>query len=214
MAERLIDRAWIEAAIARPDRTEPAPRPGRTRSYRAIPEFGGRVLGLFSAAGAFGRACWSAATLHAAWLEQLPPSEDRNTVAASHRREAPVFMHAGENAGVDAEMHSMDLERPGGHSFSHPREGMQVGHREPDHFMLGARLPVLRLIAFHHLLAAGWPIEIQEPTKSDPLSETPCSIAFTPPQLAWPNTIRSGTFSTRTANSTAALVPWYAPSGA
>lgn len=44
LAERGIDRAWIEAAIARPDRTEPDPRPGRTRSYRAIPEFGGRVL--------------------------------------------------------------------------------------------------------------------------------------------------------------------------
>jgi Domain of unknown function (DUF4258) len=43
MAERGIDRAWIEAAIAEPDRTEPDPRGGRTRSYRAIPEFDGRV---------------------------------------------------------------------------------------------------------------------------------------------------------------------------
>ena len=43
MAERGIDRAWIEAAIAQPDRTEPDPWPGRTRSYRAIPELGGRV---------------------------------------------------------------------------------------------------------------------------------------------------------------------------
>ena len=42
---RGIDRAWIEAAIATPDRTERDPRhPGRTRSYKATAAFGDRVL--------------------------------------------------------------------------------------------------------------------------------------------------------------------------
>ena len=44
IADRQLDRVWIEATIMQPDRTERDPRPGRTRSYRAIPEFGGRVL--------------------------------------------------------------------------------------------------------------------------------------------------------------------------
>ena len=43
IAERGIDRAWIEATLAQPDRTEPDPRPGVTRSYRAVPQFSGRV---------------------------------------------------------------------------------------------------------------------------------------------------------------------------
>jgi Domain of unknown function (DUF4258) len=41
---RGIDLAWVEATISDPDRTEPDPRPGRTRSFKAIAAFGGRVL--------------------------------------------------------------------------------------------------------------------------------------------------------------------------
>ena len=37
-------RAWIEETITSPDWTVPDPLPGVTRSYRAIVEFGGRVL--------------------------------------------------------------------------------------------------------------------------------------------------------------------------
>ena len=41
-----LDRAaWIEAAVTAPDRTVPDPtEPGVTRSFRALPERGGRVL--------------------------------------------------------------------------------------------------------------------------------------------------------------------------
>ena len=43
--KRGLELAWIEAVIAKPNRTEPDPRyPGRTRSFGAIPECGGRVL--------------------------------------------------------------------------------------------------------------------------------------------------------------------------
>jgi uncharacterized protein YuzE len=42
---RDIDFAWIEAAVHFPDLVEADPRhPDRTRSYKAIVEFGGRVL--------------------------------------------------------------------------------------------------------------------------------------------------------------------------
>lgn len=44
MELRGIERAWVEAAVANPDRTEPDPQPGRTRSFKAIAAFGGRVL--------------------------------------------------------------------------------------------------------------------------------------------------------------------------
>jgi len=43
--ERQIALAWVESAIASPDRVGPDPRhPDRTRSYKAIAESGGRVL--------------------------------------------------------------------------------------------------------------------------------------------------------------------------
>ena len=42
---RQIDPAWIEGTITHPDRVEPDPRhPHRTRSFKAIAEFGGRML--------------------------------------------------------------------------------------------------------------------------------------------------------------------------
>jgi hypothetical protein len=42
---RNIAFAWIEQAVTSPDFVEADPRrPGRTRSYKAIAEFGGRVL--------------------------------------------------------------------------------------------------------------------------------------------------------------------------
>ena len=45
MIDRGITRAWVEATLASPDWTETDPqRPERTRSYKAIPEMGGRVL--------------------------------------------------------------------------------------------------------------------------------------------------------------------------
>ena len=42
--ERRLALAWIEAAIADPDWTGPDPDPALTRSYMAIPAFGGRIL--------------------------------------------------------------------------------------------------------------------------------------------------------------------------
>jgi hypothetical protein len=36
---RGFDSAWIEATISSPDRTEPDPRPGWTRSFKAIVAF-------------------------------------------------------------------------------------------------------------------------------------------------------------------------------
>ncbi len=42
---RAIAVDWIEAAVSAPDRIEPDPRhPDRTRSYKAIAEYGARVL--------------------------------------------------------------------------------------------------------------------------------------------------------------------------
>jgi hypothetical protein len=42
---RDIDFAWIEAAVSAPDRIEAdPPYADRTRSYKAIVEYGGRVL--------------------------------------------------------------------------------------------------------------------------------------------------------------------------
>ncbi len=45
MAKRGILEIWVMAALTTPDWTEPDPRrPDRTRSYKAIAEYGGRVL--------------------------------------------------------------------------------------------------------------------------------------------------------------------------
>lgn len=45
LRRRAIARVWVEAAIATPDWTAPDPRdPALTRSYKAIPAFGHRVL--------------------------------------------------------------------------------------------------------------------------------------------------------------------------
>jgi hypothetical protein len=44
LSERKIALQWVEATIASPDWTAPDPDPTLTRSYRAIAEFGGRVL--------------------------------------------------------------------------------------------------------------------------------------------------------------------------
>ena len=45
MAERQIDRAWVEATILQPDTTEPDPKhPERVRAFRAVRERDGRVL--------------------------------------------------------------------------------------------------------------------------------------------------------------------------
>jgi hypothetical protein len=45
MGKRGIAEEWIEAALTIPDRSEADPRdPGRTRSYKAIAAFGGRIL--------------------------------------------------------------------------------------------------------------------------------------------------------------------------
>lgn len=42
---RKIDFAWIEAALHSPDSVDADPRhPERTRSFKAIAEYGGRVL--------------------------------------------------------------------------------------------------------------------------------------------------------------------------
>ena len=52
---RNISLAWIEATVSSPDFVEMDPRhPERTRSYKAIVEFGGRVL----------------------WVEQRPEGDD------------------------------------------------------------------------------------------------------------------------------------------
>jgi hypothetical protein len=45
VAERELDRSWIERTVREPDWTRPDPRrPGIERRFRAIPEFGNRVL--------------------------------------------------------------------------------------------------------------------------------------------------------------------------
>jgi hypothetical protein len=42
--ERGIHLAWVEATVTAPEWTEKDPIVGRTRLFRPIPEFGGRVL--------------------------------------------------------------------------------------------------------------------------------------------------------------------------
>jgi len=44
VAERKIDRAWVEAALSAPDWTVSDRKPGRMRAFRAVPERGGRIL--------------------------------------------------------------------------------------------------------------------------------------------------------------------------
>jgi hypothetical protein len=45
LSGKRVTMAYIEAAIAHPDWTRPDPNwPGVTRSFKAIPAFGGRVL--------------------------------------------------------------------------------------------------------------------------------------------------------------------------
>jgi hypothetical protein len=44
MAQQGIPQSWIDATLAQSNWTEPDPRPGRTRYFRAIPERGNRVL--------------------------------------------------------------------------------------------------------------------------------------------------------------------------
>ena len=45
LRERDIDPKWVEDTAVKPDWTEPEPRdPAIERSFRAIPQFGGRVL--------------------------------------------------------------------------------------------------------------------------------------------------------------------------
>ena len=42
--EREIDVAWVLRTIDEPDWTEDDPKPGRTRYFRTVPEFGGRIM--------------------------------------------------------------------------------------------------------------------------------------------------------------------------
>jgi hypothetical protein len=45
IAERELDRMWVEAAVRQPEWSHPDPRrPGVERRFRSIPEYGGRVL--------------------------------------------------------------------------------------------------------------------------------------------------------------------------
>jgi len=45
MAERGLDREWIERTLIAPDATEPDPtHPERVRAFRAVPERDGRIL--------------------------------------------------------------------------------------------------------------------------------------------------------------------------
>lgn len=45
LAERGIERAWVERTILQPDAIEPDPRHGdRQRAFRIVPERDGRVL--------------------------------------------------------------------------------------------------------------------------------------------------------------------------
>lgn len=45
LADREIERDWVERAILEPDASEPDPRhPERIRVYRVVPERGGRIL--------------------------------------------------------------------------------------------------------------------------------------------------------------------------
>ncbi|MGE3871036.1 MAG: DUF4258 domain-containing protein [Pseudorhodoplanes sp.] len=42
--ERALDPGWIERTVREPEWSHPDPRPDVERRFRAIPEFGGRVL--------------------------------------------------------------------------------------------------------------------------------------------------------------------------
>lgn len=43
--ERGLDHSWIERTVREPEWSHPDPRqPGAERRFRAIPEFGGRIL--------------------------------------------------------------------------------------------------------------------------------------------------------------------------
>jgi hypothetical protein len=44
IADRKLDRAWVERVALRPEWTQPDDKPGVMRHYGAIPEFGYRVL--------------------------------------------------------------------------------------------------------------------------------------------------------------------------
>jgi len=45
MAERGIEREWVERTLAEPVAVDPDPlRPGRIRAFKSIPERGGRML--------------------------------------------------------------------------------------------------------------------------------------------------------------------------
>jgi hypothetical protein len=45
IVERELDQRWIESTAREPEWTHPDPRrPGVERRFRAIPEFGGRIL--------------------------------------------------------------------------------------------------------------------------------------------------------------------------
>jgi hypothetical protein len=44
MAERAIEREWVERTVNAPERTEPDPDPELQRRFRAIPERDGRIL--------------------------------------------------------------------------------------------------------------------------------------------------------------------------
>ncbi|AOO84195.1 hypothetical protein BHK69_05075 [Bosea vaviloviae] len=45
LAEREIERVWVERTVLQPDATEPDPKhPDRQRAFRTVPERDGRVL--------------------------------------------------------------------------------------------------------------------------------------------------------------------------
>ncbi|HET9018296.1 MAG TPA: DUF4258 domain-containing protein [Acetobacteraceae bacterium] len=44
IVERRIALAWIESAVSAPDWTSPDPDPALSRSFKTIPDAGGRVL--------------------------------------------------------------------------------------------------------------------------------------------------------------------------
>ncbi len=44
LAERNIQRAWVEMTIFNPDWTTPDPRPGRIRAFRTIADARGKIL--------------------------------------------------------------------------------------------------------------------------------------------------------------------------
>lgn len=44
IADRELERAWVERVAMSPEWTESDPRPGIVRHFGAVPEFGGRVL--------------------------------------------------------------------------------------------------------------------------------------------------------------------------